>query len=258
MRLAWQSLRTLAQHLTVKAFIVDHWTYVFLGDGCLMEGISHEACSFAGTLGLGKLIAFWDDNGISIDGPVKTWFNDDTPMRFESYGWQVIRGIDGHESKAIQSAIDAARANTQQPTLICCKTIIGFGAPNLQGKEKCHGSALGESEVQAAREQLGWQYPPFVIPSDIQTAWNACDRGHDLKRHGKPCLINTKRKYPQLAKEFAAINKCYQKPGPAISMPCVIALKSRQSNTTRKASQVVLQNIGDLLPELLGGSADLI
>jgi transketolase len=157
--------------------IVDHNTYTFLGDGCLMEGISHEVCSLAGTLKLGKLVAFYDDNGISIDGEVEGWFSDDTPARFESYGWQVIPNVDGHDSDAIKAAIEQARAETGKPTLICCKTIIGFGSPNKQGKEDCHGAALGVDEVALTREQLGWAHGPFEIPADHYAGWNGVEKG---------------------------------------------------------------------------------
>ncbi len=239
--------------------IVDHWTYVFLGDGCLMEGISHEVCSLAGTLGLGKLIAFWDDNGISIDGPVKRWFSDDTPKRFESYGWQVIKDVDGHDAHSVQKAIDEARKNTTQPTLICCKTTIGFGAPNLQGKEKCHGAALGETEVAATREALGWPYPPFVVPDELKQAWDAREKGAALQHAWEALFEQYAAKYPQLAKElkrrFAkALPDNWQE-----HMSALLAQTQQQSKTlaTRKASQLVLESMGELLPELLGGSADL-
>ena len=157
--------------------IVDHFTYLFLGDGCLMEGISHEACSLAGTHQLGKLIGFYDDNGISIDGEVEGWFTDDTPKRFEAYGWQVIPAVDGHDAEAIKQAVEAARADTTRPTLICCKTVIGFGSPNKAGTSGVHGAALGADEVKAAREQLGWSHPAFEIPEAIGQGWNATDRG---------------------------------------------------------------------------------
>ena len=162
--------------------IVDHNTYVFMGDGCLMEGISHEACSLAGTLGLGKLIAFWDDNGISIDGHVEGWFTDDTPGRFKSYGWHVVAGVDGHDPAAIQKAIDAAKAETGKPSLICCKTTIGFGSPNKAGSHSCHGAPLGDEEVALTRKELGWNHDPFVIPGDIQAAWDARERGASAEK----------------------------------------------------------------------------
>ncbi len=252
--------RTLAATFNREGFpIIDHYTYVFLGDGCLMEGVSHEVCSFAGTLGLGKLIAFWDDNGISIDGPVKKWFNDDTPKRFESYGWQVIRNVDGHDPVAISTAIDEARANTTQPTLICCRTIIGYGAPNLQGKEKCHGAALGETEVAATRETLGWHYPPFVLPEEIKQAWDNQEKGIAQNEAWNSLFKQYQEKYPELAKE---LNRRLQAKMPAIfetHIDNLIKETQQQNKTlaTRKASQLVLESIGELLPELLGGSADL-
>src|SRR5687767_3925534 len=172
----------LAERLLAAEFnrpghdVVDHYTYVFAGDGCLMEGISHEACSLAGTLGLGKLIAFYDDNGISIDGEVQGWFTDDTPRRFEAYGWHVIPGVDGHDPEAVRRAIDAALAETTRPSLICCKTIIGWGAPNKQGTEATHGAALGEAEVAAARIELDWPHPAFEVPDDIRRGWDARER----------------------------------------------------------------------------------
>ena len=162
--------------------IVDHNTYCFLGDGCMMEGISHEACSLAGTLGLGKLVAFYDDNGISIDGEVEGWFTDDTVERFRAYGWQVIPNVDGHDPEEIRTAIETAKATPDQPTLICCKTIIGFGSPNKQGKEECHGAALGDEEIALTREKLGWSHGPFEIPADIKSAWDACDAGAAAQR----------------------------------------------------------------------------
>src|SRR5690606_16470415 len=157
--------------------VVNHHTYVFLGDGCLMEGISHEAAGLAGTLGLGKLIAFYDDNGISIDGEVRGWFTDDTPARFAAYGWQVIRNVNGHDAEEIRTAIETARGNADQPTLICCKTIIGFGAPNKQGTESCHGAPLGEAEIALARKNLGWRFAPFEIPAEYYAGWDARERG---------------------------------------------------------------------------------
>ncbi len=252
--------RTLAATFNREEFpIIDHWTYVFLGDGCLMEGISHEACSLAGTLGLGKLIGFWDDNGISIDGPVQPWFNEDTASRFEAYGWHVIRGVDGHNPQAIKAAIDEARANTAQPSLICCRTIIGFGSPNLQGKEKCHGSALGENEVAATRAQLGWSYPPFVIPQDILNGWDAKEKGHAQEATWKVLFAKYQAKHPQLAEE---LKRRWEKKLPAVWSSHIQALieKTQQQDkaiATRKASHLVLESIGEILPELLGGSADL-
>jgi transketolase len=182
--------------------IVDHHTYAFLGDGCLMEGISHEACSLAGTLGLGKLIAFWDDNGISIDGHVEGWFTDDTPKRFESYGWHVIANVDGHDSDAIKAAIEAARAETNKPTLICCKTVIGYGSPNKSGSHDCHGAPLGDAEIAAAREFLGWQHPAFEIPEDVYAKWDATARGQQAQSHWLIKFTQYSIEYPELAAEF--------------------------------------------------------
>ncbi|MDX1266868.1 MAG: transketolase, partial [Oceanisphaera sp.] len=182
--------------------VVDHHTYTFLGDGCLMEGISHEACSLAGTLGLGKLIAFWDDNGISIDGEVDGWFSDDTPKRFEAYGWQVIANVDGHDSAALAAAIDAARADTARPTLICCKTIIGFGSPNKGGTHDCHGAPLGEAEIAATREQLGWTHAPFEIPADIYAEWDAKAKGDAVEAAWNEQFAAYAAAHPELAAEF--------------------------------------------------------
>lgn len=252
--------RTLGATFNRDGFpIVDHWTYVFVGDGCLMEGISHEAASLAGTLGLGKLIVFWDDNGISIDGPVHNWFSDDTPTRFESYGWQVIRGVDGHDAVAVKQAIDTARANTTQPTLIACRTVIGFGAPNLQGKEKCHGAALGENEVAAARENLGWYDPPFVIPEAIQKAWNQQERGKNQEVAWEALLAQYEASYPALAKEWR--RRVAGELPVEWSAQVARLIHQMQSETkplaTRKASQMALASLGEYLPEMLGGSADL-
>ncbi|NVD36468.1 transketolase [Marinobacter lutaoensis] len=239
--------------------IVDHYTYAFLGDGCLMEGISHEVCSLAGTLGLGKLIFFYDDNGISIDGEVEGWFTDNTPKRFESYGWQVIPDVDGHDPDAVRAAIEAARANTEQPTLICCKTIIGFGSPNKQGKESCHGAPLGEDEVALARQALGWSHPPFVIPDEIYAAWNAHDRGAAAQQAWEELFAAYERAEPELAAEF--------KRRMAGELPADFAEKADayirecqakgETVATRKASQNTLNAFGPMLPELMGGSADL-
>jgi len=238
--------------------IVDNWTYVFAGDGCLMEGVSHEAASLAGTLGLGKLIVFWDDNGISIDGPLQPWFGEDVAARFKAYGWQVL-AADGNDPQALKTAIDAARANTQQPTLIACKTIIGFGAPNLQGTEKCHGSPLGDAQIAAAREALGWSYPPFVIPSEIQAAWDARTRGQSQQSDWEALFIQYKTEYPALAE--ALMRRWEQKLPKQWEAHMQTLLQKTQAEgkalATRKASQNVLEAIGTLLPELLGGSADL-
>ena len=176
--------RTLAAQFNRPGHdIVDHYTYVFLGDGCMMEGISHESCSLAGVWGLGKLIAFWDDNGISIDGHTEGWFRDDTPARFEAYGWHVVRDVDGHDAEAIDKAIHEAKSVNNKPTLICCKTVIGYGAPNLCGSHDCHGAPLGEDEIKATRENLGWPYPPFEIPDEIYAGWDARDKGKAAEEH---------------------------------------------------------------------------
>ncbi|GAA4501856.1 transketolase [Pseudaeromonas paramecii] len=239
--------------------IVDHHTYVFMGDGCMMEGISHEACSLAGTLKLGKLIAFWDDNGISIDGHVEGWFADDTAARFEAYGWQVIRAVDGHDAEAIKAAIEAARAETDKPTLICCKTIIGFGSPNKAGSHDCHGAPLGAAEIAAAREFLGWTAEPFVIPEPIAAEWDAKADGAVLEREWSAKLAAYQEAYPELAAEYLRRM--------AGDLPANWAEESAnfiahlQANpakiASRKASQNALDAFGALLPELLGGSADL-
>ena len=194
--------KTLAAQFNRPGFdIVDHFTYCFLGDGCLMEGISHEACSLAGTLGLGKLIAFWDDNGISIDGHVEGWFTDDTPKRFESYGWHVIANVDGHDSDAIRAAIEEAKSVTDKPTMICCKTIIGFGSPNKSGSHDCHGAPLGDAEIAAAREFLGWPHAPFEIPADVYKGWDAKDAGNTNENAWNEKFAAYKVAEPELAAE---------------------------------------------------------
>ena len=239
--------------------IVDHKAWVFLGDGCLMEGISHEACSLAGTLGLGKLIAFYDDNGISIDGEVEGWFTDDTPARFESYGWQVIPAIDGHNSDAIADAIDRALADQKRPSLICCKTIIGKGAPNKQGTESCHGAALGEDEVAATRAALGWDHPPFDIPKDIAEAWDARDRGAAAESDWQGQLAAYEAAHPALAGEFTRRMAGALPANFETAMNDYIALCADNAAdvASRKASQQTLNVMGPVVPELLGGSADL-
>ncbi|MEG3766091.1 transketolase [Alteromonas sp. 14N.309.X.WAT.G.H12] len=239
--------------------IVDHYTYTFLGDGCLMEGISHEVCSLAGTLGLGKLVAFYDDNGISIDGEVEGWFTDDTVKRFEAYGWQVIADVDGHDAEQIRKAVDAARANTTQPTLICCKTIIGFGSPNKQGTESCHGAPLGDDEIAATREALGWTYGAFEIPQDIYAEWNAKDAGAAQEAAWNEAFAAYEQAYPELAKEFTRrINGDVPADFIAKADAYIADLQANpEGPATRKASQNALNAYGPLLPELLGGSADL-
>lgn len=239
--------------------IVDHRTWVFLGDGCLMEGISHEACSLAGTLGLGKLIAFYDDNGISIDGEVEAWFTDNTPARFESYGWQVIPSIDGHNADAIAGAIDSALTDTDRPTLICCKTIIGKGAPNKQGTESCHGAPLGGDEVAATRAALGWEHPPFEIPKDISEAWNAKDRGARTESEWQGRWADYEAAHPALAGEFSR-RMAGQLPAnfeTAMNDYIGLCAETAADVASRKASQQTLNVMGPVVPELLGGSADL-
>lgn len=238
--------------------IVDHNTYVFLGDGCMMEGISHEVCSLAGTLGLNKLIAFYDDNGISIDGEVHGWFTDDTPRRFEAYGWQVIRNVDGHDAEEIQIALETAR-KSDRPTLICCKTIIGFGSPNKQGKEESHGAALGDAEIALTREALGWKHGPFEIPAEMYAEWDAKQKGADAENEWNKRFAAYEAEFPALAAEF--------KRRMAGELPADFAEKASEfirevatkgeTIASRKASQNCLNAFGPLLPELLGGSADL-
>ncbi|MBX9609981.1 MAG: transketolase [Gammaproteobacteria bacterium] len=239
--------------------VVDHHTYVFAGDGCLMEGISHEACSLAGTLGLGKLIVCYDDNGISIDGEVHGWFTDDTPARFEAYGWQVIRGVDGHDAAAVARALDAARAESGKPTLICCKTIIGYGAPNKQGTEACHGAALGADEVAATRAALNWPHAPFEIPAPVYQAWSAKDAGAAREAAWRETLAAYNRAHPDLAAEFERV--CAGRLPAAWAdgaAACVAALADTgKPEATRKSSERALDYLGKLLPELVGGSADL-
>lgn len=239
--------------------IIDHYTYAFMGDGCLMEGISHEACSLAGTLGLGKLIAFWDDNGISIDGEVEGWFSDDTPARFEAYGWQVIRGIDGHNPDQIRDAIEAARSNEDQPTLICCKTIIGFGSPNKQGKEDCHGAPLGDDEIALVRKELDWPHAPFEIPAEIAEGWDARTKGSQAENEWNEELAVYTEAYPELAAELLRRLAGDLPADFAEQADKWIAEVAAAGDTiaSRKASQNAINSLGPILPELLGGSADL-
>jgi transketolase len=239
--------------------VVDHRTWVFLGDGCLMEGISHEVCSLAGTLGLGKLVAFYDDNGISIDGEVEGWFTDDTPKRFESYGWQVIPNVDGHDADAINKAIDIAKADTDKPTLICCRTIIGKGSPGKQGTESCHGAPLGADEIQATREALGWQHAPFEIPSEIYAAWDAKVKGAEAEQSWKETLAKYAQAHPALAEELTRRMSGALPANFETDIDNYIALcaETAADVASRKASQQTLNVLGPLLPELLGGSADL-
>ncbi|HQX32014.1 MAG TPA: transketolase [Dokdonella sp.] len=238
--------------------IVDHRTFVFLGDGCLMEGISHEAASLAGTLGLGKLIAVWDDNGISIDGEVEGWFTDDTPKRFEAYGWNVIRGVDGHDPAAIKTAIEQAEASNK-PTLICAKTVIGFGAPNKQGKESCHGAPLGKDEIAAARAQLGWNHAPFEIPEDIYAGWDAKAKGTERESAWNTLFARYRAAHPELAAEFERRQSGKLPENFSTAADAWIAKLQMEGPAvaSRKASQMALDAFGPLLPELIGGSADL-
>ncbi|EEY45258.1 transketolase [Vibrio mimicus] len=239
--------------------IVDHFTYVFMGDGCLMEGISHEACSLAGTLGLGKLIAFWDDNGISIDGHVEGWFSDDTPKRFEAYGWHVIPAVDGHDADAINAAIEAAKAETSRPTLICTKTIIGFGSPNKAGSHDCHGAPLGNDEIKAAREFLGWEHAPFEIPADIYAAWDAKAAGASKEAAWDEKFVAYAKAYPAEAAEYKR-RVAGELPAnwEAATSEIIASLQANPANiASRKASQNALEAFGKLLPEFMGGSADL-
>ncbi len=239
--------------------VVDHHTYVFCGDGCLMEGISHEACSLAGTLGLGKLIVFYDDNNISIDGEVPGWFTDDTAARFEAYGWQVIRNVDGHNPAEIAAAVQSARDDQTQPTLIQCKTIIGFGSPNKAGTEATHGAALGEDEVAATRANIGWPHPPFEIPAEIRDAWDARDAGAEAQREWNELLARYRDAHPQLAEEFERRLAGRMPEGYAdFAQAQLAAVQAAADNiATRKASLNALNLLGPRLPELLGGSADL-
>jgi transketolase len=239
--------------------IVDHHTWVFAGDGCLMEGISHEACSLAGTLGLGKLIVFYDDNGISIDGEVEGWFTDDTPARFAAYGWHVVPGVDGHDPHAVKAAIEAARGETGRPTLICCRTIIGWGSPNKQGTEATHGAALGADEVARTRENIGWPHAPFEIPDGIRAGWDARERGAAVQAEWDRLLAAYTAEYPA---EGAELQRRLAGELPAgwrqAADDAVAGLAAGAGNVaTRKASELALNAFGSLLPELIGGSADL-
>ncbi|MBE4574407.1 transketolase [Vibrio navarrensis] len=238
--------------------IVDHFTYVFMGDGCLMEGISHEACSLAGTLGLGKLIAFWDDNGISIDGHVEGWFSDDTPKRFEAYGWHVIPAVDGHDSDAINAAIIAAKADPR-PTLICTKTIIGFGSPNKSGSHDCHGAPLGAEEIAATRKELGWEHGPFEIPQEVYAEWSAKEAGAAKEAAWNEKFAAYEAAYPELAAEFKRrVNGELPAQWEEKANQIIADLQANPANiASRKASQNALEAFGKMLPEFMGGSADL-
>jgi transketolase len=239
--------------------IIDHQTYVFLGDGCMMEGISHEVCSLAGNLGLGKLTALYDDNGISIDGEVEGWFTDNTPMRFRAYGWHVIESVDGHDADAVKKALAEAKTVTDKPTLICCKTVIGWGSPNKQGKEDCHGAPLGEAEIALVRQAIGWPHPAFEIPTEIYAGWSAKDKGAAREAEWSTRLASYKTAYPELAAELerrlaGKLPADWQ----AKSGAYIDSVNAKAEKVaTRKASQNCLNGYGPLLPEFLGGSADL-
>ncbi len=239
--------------------VVDHNTYVFLGDGCLMEGVSHEACSLAGTLNLGKLVAIYDDNGISIDGEVEGWFTDDTPARFESYGWHVVRNVDGHDSEAVKKAIEEARSVGDKPSLICAKTVIGFGSPNKKGTHDVHGAPLGAEEIAASREFLGWTHGAFEVPEDIYSEWNARERGAAQEAQWQSTLEAYRAAHPDLAAEFERRSKGEL---PADFEEKALSLiegaqAAAEKVATRKASEKALNGFGPFMPELLGGSADL-
>src|SRR3989475_136805 len=255
----------LAEKLLASEFnrpgfdVIDHYTYVFCGDGCLMEGVSHEACSLAGTWGLGKLIVFYDDNGISIDGKVAGWFTDDTPRRFEAYGWHVVPRVDGLDAGAVTEAIEAARAVQDRPSLICCQTIIGYGAPHRQGTQEAHGEALGADEVAAARQALGWPYPPFVVPEEIRAAWDARAKGAKLEAAWRELFARYARTFPELARELERRTRGELPGGWRQSAGEILETLAKQSapQATRQSSQAVLNLLGPALPEILGGSADL-
>jgi transketolase len=255
----------LAERLLASQFnldghrIVDHHTYVLLGDGCLMEGISHEACSLAGVLGLGKLVAIYDDNGISIDGKVEGWFRDDTPKRFAAYGWNVIADVDGHDSRAIAAAIERARAQSAKPTLICCKTVIGKGSPNKAGTDAVHGAALGDKEVAATREAIGWKHAPFEIPESIYREWDARAKGRELEADWNARFAAYERAHPDAAREFRRRigGELPTDWTSAVQRMLDRAADKAETVATRKASQLALEALGPSLPELLGGSADL-
>jgi transketolase len=255
----------LAEKLLAKEFnrdgldIVDHYTYAFCGDGCLMEGVSHEACSFAGTLGLGKLIVFYDDNGISIDGRVVGWFTDDTPKRFAAYGWHVVSNVDGLDGEAVGRAIQAARAEKERPSLIDCKTIIGYGAPHKEGTAEAHGEALGADEVAAARQQLGWPYPPFVVPDEIKAQWDHRAQGAKLEAEWRALFGRYAQAYPREAQEFERRMR-HELPAnwPETAAKALAAAQQQSAvQATRASSQAALNVIAPALPEILGGSADL-
>ncbi|MEK7360573.1 MAG: transketolase, partial [Pseudomonadota bacterium] len=255
----------LAERLLAAEFnrpglpIVDHHTYVFLGDGCLMEGISHEACSLAGTLKLGKLIALYDDNGISIDGKVIGWFTDDTPKRFEAYGWQVVPAVDGHDADAVDRAIQAAKAVTDRPSLICCKTVIGKGSPNKAGSHDVHGAALGEKEIAATRQAIGWNYPPFEVPKSVYDGWEARARGAAFEREWNERFGAYEKQHPALARDFRRRMAGELPAGWKAHCDALLSKIDAKAETiaTRKASQNAIEGLAPALPEFVGGSADL-
>ncbi len=252
--------KALAGHFNQKGHdIVDHHTYVFLGDGCLMEGISHEACSLAGTLGLGKLIAFWDDNGISIDGHVEGWFTDNTPKRFEAYGWHVIADVDGHDPVALKKAVDLAKAMTDKPTLICCKTTIGFGSPNKAGSHSCHGAPLGQEEINLTKAALGWDHAAFEVPKSVYSGWDATEKGAKAEKSWDDKFAAYKKAYPELAAEFKRRMAGDLPADWAANAAKFIAATNTAAKTTatRKASLACIEAYSPMVPELFGGSADL-
>ncbi len=248
-----------AQYNRPQLEVVNHYTYVIMGDGCLMEGISHEACSLAGTLKLGKLIGLYDDNGISIDGEVKGWFTDDTPRRFEAYGWHVVPKVDGQDAEAVRRALEAARAVTDRPSLICCRTVIGWGAPNKQGTEATHGAPLGADEVAAARRTLGWPYPPFEVPQEIRAAWDARAQGEERETAWRKLFASYEARYPELAAELRRRMQGELPPALHAQVQKAVdtAVQAAANAATRKSSESALNILGPGLPELLGGSADL-
>ncbi|MCX7627938.1 MAG: transketolase [Methylophilaceae bacterium] len=252
--------KLLAHQFNKPGFdIVNHYTYCFLGDGCMMEGVSHEACALAGTWGLGKLIAFWDDNGISIDGHIEGWYTDDTAGRFEAYGWHVVRDVDGHDPVAIDAAIQEAKKNTDKPSLICCKTIIGYGAPNKSGSHDCHGSPLGEAEIAAAREFLGWKHAPFEIPKDVYEGWDARVKGQGMEEQWNNKFAEYAKAYPAEAEEFKR-RMAGELPAnwKAHAEAFIKEVMGKAENiATRKASQNAINGLVPVLPEIVGGSADL-
>ena len=252
--------RELARTFNIDGYdVVDHYTYVFLGDGCLMEGISHEVCGLAGTLGLGKLIAFYDDNGISIDGKVEGWFRDNTPMRFNAYGWRVIANVNGHNPAEIEAAIRSAKADHHQPTLICCKTVIGKGSPNLAGSDKVHGAPLGEKEVAATREAIGWTHPAFEIPRDIRDAWDATHKGAAQEAQWHAIFAAYAQHFPARAAEFKRrLADDFPADYATIAQQAIATANDKaETVATRKASQLAIENFAAHLPEMIGGSADL-